>query len=76
MKYDDRGQLSILIISDLDHFKRKPNIGFDAELNGLHFDAISFLEVVKGKKILSQNWQNEDFGTMSNTQYFDFYNSY
>ncbi len=65
-----------LIISAIDHFKRKSYIGFDAELNGLHFGAIGFLEVVKGKKIWSKYLQNEGFGTMSKTQYFDFYNSF
>ena len=71
-KSDVSAQFFNLIISALERFKRKSNIGFDAELNGLQLDPIESLEVVNGEKIWLKYWPKQSFETMSKSQYFDF----
>jgi hypothetical protein len=46
-----RAQLVTWTISFCERIEGKPYIHFDAELNGLHFGAIGFLEVVEGRDI-------------------------
>ena len=66
-KYYASDQLLTLTVLPGECFKRKHYIEFDAELNGLHFNTIGFLEVSKGKTIWSKHWQDMDFGNMSET---------